>query len=308
MNNFHGRELALLSLLVFTTLLASCASGEGQAAQKAQDSPTTVQLTPVITGEPTTIATPATEAAVEVPHTPTTVPTSTALPTMTAPPVRPTPTMTMTPIACDQRSPPDSDLLTLVSRDYGLSREYEPGDLVPLSDYFPTTVTLGYPTEVRQVLVEPLQAIINAMQAEGLRPQIISGYRSYSAQTMALQKWLEQYPDWADRLSAPPGHSEHQLGTTVDFGSPELAEMLDEAFIQFHPAFDQTSEGEWLHENAYRYGFVLSYPEGAYERTGFYYEPWHFRYVGVELATQLHQEQLTISEYLLESRPAPCVP
>ena len=273
-------------------------------------SATAILFTSAVSSTPTNVAPPSTQTATQFPHTPTPLPTSTLPPAPTALPATMTPTVTITPtpVACEQRLPPDDDLLTLVTRDYGLSREYEPGDLVALSDYFPTTVTLGYPTEVRHVIIEPLQAVIDAMHADGLRPQIISGYRSYSAQTLALQKWLEQYPDWADRLSAPPGHSEHQLGTTVDFGSPELAEMLDEAFIQFHPAFDQTSEGEWLHEKAHEYGFVLSYPEGAFERTGFYYEPWHFRYVGVELARQLHQKGLTISEYLVETRPAPCIP
>lgn len=210
-------------------------------------------------------------------------------------------------VNCSRRMPHDEDLLTLVTRDFGLSRDYEPGDLVPLGDYFPNSVTLGYPTEVRAAIITPLQEIMQVMQDEGFAPQIVSGYRSYSAQTLARQKWVEQYPDWAHNLSAPPGHSEHQLGTTVDFGSPELEIMLGEEYVQFHPAFAQTSEGQWLAEHAPEYGFTMSYPADAFERTTFYYEPWHFRYVGTELATILAKENLTISEFLEWEQPAPCL-
>lgn len=202
---------------------------------------------------------------------------------------------------------PEDDLFTLVTRDFGLSRDYAPPDLVPLSDYFGMDVTLGYPTEVRAVIVEPLKHIVGAMKADGLTPQIVSGYRSYSEQSLAFQKWLSQFPDWGSNLSAPPGHSEHQLGTTVDFGSPELKWMLGEDYVQFHPAFADTSEGQWLALHAPDYGFTMSYPEDVVERTTFLYEPWHFRYVGPELAKMLASDGLTISEYLERANPEPCV-
>lgn len=202
---------------------------------------------------------------------------------------------------------PDDTLFTLVTRDFGLSRDYEPTDLVPLSDYFGAEVTLGYPTQVRAVIIEPLKRIIAAMKADGLRPQIVSGYRSYSEQSLAFQKWLSQFPDWGSNLSAPPGHSEHQLGTTVDVGSPELKWMLGKDYVQFHPAFANTSEGQWLAAEAQEFGFTMSYPEDAQERTTFLYEPWHFRYVGSALAQSLAAEGLTISEYLERERPAPCI-
>jgi zinc D-Ala-D-Ala carboxypeptidase len=218
-----------------------------------------------------------------------------------------TPALAPTPVACAERMPDSDDLLTHITRDFGLSRDYEPEHLVPLSDFFPHSVTLGYPTEVSAVIIEPLQQTIEAMQADGLAPQIVSGYRSYSAQTLARQKWLVQYPDWAHSLSAPPGHSEHQLGTTIDFGSPELEYMLGEAYVQFHPAFAQTSEGTWLAEHAPEFGFTMSYPEGAFEQTTFHYEPWHFRYVGRELALSLAANGLTISQYLAQNQPIPCL-
>jgi D-alanyl-D-alanine carboxypeptidase len=196
---------------------------------------------------------------------------------------------------------PEDDLYILVNRDFALSRSYEPRDLVPLSSYFPVTITLGFPSEVRQVIVEPLRQIVGDMYAAGLAPTLISGYRSYYSQGIAWDKWLAEYPEWGFNLSAPPGHSEHQLGTTVDFGSPEL----DNEFTTY---FYRTSEGVWLEDHAHEYGFTMSYPRWSLEVTGFYYEPWHFRYVGPELATFLHDTGLTLTEYLLLTQPPPCIP
>ncbi|HSH03636.1 MAG TPA: M15 family metallopeptidase, partial [Anaerolineae bacterium] len=152
-----------------------------------------------------------------------------------------------------------------------------------------------------------LTALINDMQAAGLSPQIISGYRSYEQQAIAWAKWNEQYPDRAQLLSARPGHSEHQLGTTIDFGSPHLGEIVGDEDIQFHTYFYMTPEGIWLEENAHHYGFTLSYPRDAFSITTFYYEPWHFRYVGQELATQLKEAGITLTQYQLETYPIPCI-
>jgi D-alanyl-D-alanine carboxypeptidase len=203
---------------------------------------------------------------------------------------------------------PADDLLTIVSLDYGLSRDYEPADLVPLSDYFGNDVTLGFPTMLRAPVMEPLTRLIVDMEAEGLAPVIRSGYRSYAQQVAAREKWIRQYPDRVNILSAPPGHSEHQLGTTVDFGSAELAEIVDDPDIEFHTYFYLTSEGQWLAASAYRYGFALSYPRQGQDLTGFFYEPWHYRYVGVEMATMLAEQGRFLLEYQLASNPPPCVP
>ena len=169
-------------------------------------------------------------------------------------------------------------------------------------------VTLGYPTEIRKVAIGPLVDMVTAMQEAGLQPQIISGYRSYYAQSVAFGKWLEQNPDSATIVSAPPGHSEHQLGTAVEFGSPELADVVGEPDIEFHTYFFKTSEGAWLLENAHRYGFTLSYTRETFELTGLYYEPWHYRYVGVEMATHLKELGQTLTQYQLANQPEPCIP
>ena len=112
-------------------------------------------------------------------------------------------------------------------------------------------------------------------------------------------------PETASILSAPPGFSEHQLGTTIDFSSHELPGIVGEPEIQFHTYFYQTSEGIWLADNAHQYGFALSYPREAFELTGFYYEPWHFRYVGIELATMLYENGTFLTDYLLSQYRPP---
>ncbi len=235
------------------------------------------------------------------------LPTNTPQPTATAT-ATPSPTPTATPIGpCAARLPGD-DLFTIVTQTYGLSRDYAPQDLALLTDFLPVDITLGYPTELRQVALGPLIQMIADMQNAGLQPWILSGYRSYSAQAISWEKWNREEPERAAILSARPGHSEHQLGTTLDFGSPELAEIVGIEDIEFHTYFYQTSEGIWLAENAHRYGFTLSYPRGAQELTGFFYEPWHFRYVGEEMATFLHESGTYLTEYQLINQPEPCIP
>ena len=217
-------------------------------------------------------------------------------------------TVTATPIGlCSQRKPND-DLLIIINKEYGISREYAPGDLVRLVDYFPREVTMGYATEVRAILIKPLQRLIQDMQVAGMRPRILSGYRNFEAQTNSWEKWQTREPERAPYLSVPPGHSEHQLGIAIDFSSPELAAIIGQEDAEFDTRFEQTSEGVWLAENAHKYGFTLSYSLEAFPVTGVFYEPWHYRYVGTELATQLHQRNETLSEYQLQTQPPPCIP
>ena len=257
--------------------------------------------------ETPTLPPPSVEGETAVAQQPTNTPEPTATATA-SPTVTPSPTPTATPIGpCDARMPQD-DLFTIVTQTYGLSRDYAPQDLALLTDYLPVDVTLGYPTELRQVALGPLIQMIADMQNAGLQPWILSGYRSYSAQAISWEKWNREEPERAAILSARPGHSEHQLGTTLDFGSPELAEIVGIEDIEFHTYFYQTSEGIWLAENAHRYGFTLSYPRGAQELTGFFYEPWHFRYVGEEMATFLHDAETYLTEYQLINQPEPCIP
>lgn len=93
--------------------------------------------------------------------------------------------------------------------------------------------------------------------------------------------------DYADDVSARPGHSEHQTGLAIDVGN----------YGQFSIPFNETDCYKWLQENAYKYGFIERYPEGKEYLTGFTYEPWHYRYVGVDVATKIYNENITFDEY-----------
>lgn len=249
--------------------------------------------TPTLRSQASPAASP--EAAITLSPTPEPSPLATQVPTPT--PIGP----------CSMRIPVD-DLFAVVTLTYGLSRDFAPEDLVPLSDELPMHVTMGYPSEIREVAFQPLVQMINDMQEEGLHPRVLSAYRSYAAQSFAWDKWNRLYPERAAIISAPPGHSEHQLGTVVDFGSPELASIVGQADIEFHTYFYKTSEGIWLAENAHRYGFTLSFPAEASEFSGFYYEPWHFRYVGLDMATLLYEMGSSLIEFQLAKQPVPCNP
>ena len=297
--------LIWLGIVVGISILAGC--GTASASPLPTLAPTSPPPTAPTLPPPTVHDETAVAGATSIAQLPTNIPqpTATATPTITP---SPTATPTATPIGpCDARMPQD-DLFTIVTQTYGLSRDYAPQDLVLLTDYLPVEVTLGYPTELRQVALGPLIQMIADMQNAGLQPWILSGYRSYSAQAISWEKWNREEPERAAILSARPGHSEHQLGTTHDFGSPELADIVGIEDIEFHTYFYQTSEGIWLAENAHRYGFTLSYPRGAQELTGFFYEPWHFRYVGEEMATFLHDSGTYLTEYQLINQPEPCIP
>ena len=126
----------------------------------------------------------------------------------------------------------------------------------------------------------------HAARDDRLEINFMSGYRSYSDQMSVYKKWNDTYADGeADRISARPGHSEHQLGLAIDVNSIEFS-------------FADTPEGIWLAENCYKFGFIIRYKEGTEHITGYMYEPWHIRYLGKEIAEKVHFSGLTLEEYL----------
>lgn len=176
-------------------------------------------------------------------------------------------------IACVLALP--EERLILVDKDHGLPMDYEPADLVRAAD-FPVVVNRA-DLMLREVVMPDLLAMSTAARLEGLTLDLSSGYRSYEYQAGLFERHVASLGlEQARRESAEPGHSQHQLGTTIDFGS-------------ITPAFAATPAGRWLAENAWKFGFSLSYPEGLEELTGYMYESWHFRYLGRE-ATRLERE------------------
>ncbi len=228
----------------------------------------------------------------------TTEPTATYWPTVTLQALSEAESAGLAP--CQNRVISD-DLLVAVSQQFPLPESYIPPDSLLLSDYFKSNVTLGQPLYVRRIVIEPLQVMISEMVAAGSQPSIISAYRSYQEQALAWQWWSSQYPGRVAIMSARPGYSEHQLGTTIDFGSPELNYL-------FHVDFANTAEGIWLANNAHRFGFTLSYPANSYDITGLKYEPWHYRYVGQEMAEYLFTSGQILTSWQIVNRPPPCIP
>lgn len=249
------------------------------------DSPFAVAVIPGATPQPSPTFTPVpTLVAPTVAATPTTQPSPTAPPTLAVPTVDPE-------CALYQAN---LDLLTpVINRDVEVPRDFVPSGL--------QTPDLAYrnayivPVQVRDVVLQPLYDMLSASNEAGLQIMVVSGYRSWSEQQLAYEKWAQLYPDRATEISALPGHSEHQLGTAIDFSTPYMEGLYQNLF---HTNFFYTVEGQWLNDNADKFGFTLSYPSWATEVTGYAWEPWHFRYVGVELAQDLKERQLTLIEYV----------
>lgn len=178
-------------------------------------------------------------------------------------------------------------------------KTYAPNDLVvpaiPLRGNI--TNTEKYVRKVTAVALEKLEA---DAQKQGLAFNLQSGYRSYDFQVDLYNRYVQQQGQAvADSQSARPGFSEHQTGLAADLGGVSHPECDVEA------CFATTPEGEWLAANAYQYGFIIRYPQNMQTVTGYIYEPWHVRYVGVDLATQMHKQKITTLEQSFALGSAP---
>ncbi len=178
-------------------------------------------------------------------------------------------------------------LYALVTKETALRKDFAPADLQQIPAYMLPPRELWLREEALNHLVDLWQAA----EEDGVILHILSTYRSYEYQEALFQNYADRHgEEEANRFSARPGQSEHQLGTAVDFGSGTGAD--------FSAAFAETPQGEWLADNAHNYGFAMSYPEGKEYITGYIYEPWHFRYIGIEAALEWHTSALTLKEYL----------
>jgi D-alanyl-D-alanine carboxypeptidase len=163
------------------------------------------------------------------------------------------------------------------------------------SSYVPKVVPTGLAGggSLTSQTVEALKQLFASANSKGLKPRVNSSYRSYSQQLSTYNYWVQgelnrgksraEAELAANRYSAKPGHSEHQLGTTADINCQDCQ------------AFDRNNKAnnaiwKFLEENAHKYGFVISYPRNMEAVTGYVYEPWHIRYVGVELASEIHSK------------------
>jgi D-alanyl-D-alanine carboxypeptidase len=171
-------------------------------------------------------------------------------------------------------------------------KEYAPDDLtvpnIPLRQ-----AASGPEMQVRAATARALEAMNAGAKADGLSGLMLSsGYRSYTYQVSLYNHYVQtQGKATADSQSARPGFSEHQTGLAADLEPTNRKCEVEECF-------GDTPEGKWLAANAYKYGFIIRYQEGEQGTTGYIYEPWHVRYVGKELAAELHKQgNLTLEDF-----------
>jgi D-alanyl-D-alanine carboxypeptidase len=177
-------------------------------------------------------------------------------------------------------------------------RPLQPADYQP--SLVPAAVRHVYAPLMRPEAAAALERMFQAGAAEGAgEMQVQNSYRSYATQVAVHTRQVAQFgAATADAQSARPGFSEHQTGYALD-----IATVPNVCAIQ--ECFGATPQGQWLAANSYRFGFVLRYPQGKQAVTGYIFEPWHFRYVGVELATEMHRTGVTTLEEFFDLPPAP---
>jgi LAS superfamily LD-carboxypeptidase LdcB len=184
---------------------------------------------------------------------------------------------------------------TVLDTTYRLTTGYYPGDLRSTAN-----AGLNGGHTVRAFVVADLKAMTKAARAAGARLAVQSAFRSYSTQKSTFAYWsrISGYSA-ALKKSARAGHSEHQLGTTVDFRS------YGGSAPWYYSDWGTTRAGAWLKKNAWKYGFVMSYPKGKASVTCYSYEPWHYRYMGRTEAAKVRASGLTLRQYLWREQNAP---
>lgn len=200
---------------------------------------------------------------------------------------------TLPPPTCEYGSEPapmlsGDPLLALVDTSFHLPSGYAPTNLVSVR-----TAGLDDDRTLIEPAVRDLKRLLEAAARQGLHYELQSAYRSYGYQEQVFSGWVATLGEEQALLtSARPGHSEHQLGTALDLrsaGGPAPWDLEDWA---------QTPEGEFMAQNSWKFGFVMSYPEDSQAVSCYAYEPWHFRWVGEEIAARVAGSGLTLREWL----------
>lgn len=183
----------------------------------------------------------------------------------------------------------ESDYDVVVNKKRFLSSDYVPKDLVKVN--VPTQLENPEVNQMRKIPADRLHELFEGAKKEGFTLIARSGYRSYNTQDILYRNVVtSKGQTYADKYSAKPGTSEHQTGLAMDITSEGVNFQLSEDF-------GELPESIWVKENAHKYGFIIRYPKDKEEIVGYAYEPWHIRYVGVELATKIYKSGLTMEEY-----------
>jgi D-alanyl-D-alanine carboxypeptidase len=183
-------------------------------------------------------------------------------------------------------SKPDS-IWTIVNKAHPISVDYIPEDL-KIPDVPTRTDKTKEEQSLRSIVATPVKNMFDAAAAAGHDLMIGSGYRSAALQKVYFDNLTASVGETAaNQAIAYPGQSEHQTGLALDISTLSQSCYLDDCFAT-------TADGLWLADNSYKFGFILRYPLSSEAITGYEYEPWHYRYVGIDLATALHESNLTL--------------
>ena len=191
----------------------------------------------------------------------------------------------------------DLDVTVLVNKEHILDKDYVPLEMYVVDENennFHQFKDASLKPMLRSDIKEYVDELINDAQELGLPIIVDSGYRSYNYQQVVLDALINEKGDEAFKLVALPGASEHQTGLAIDFAYYENGIYNDDVK-------ENDKEAIWLKNNAWKYGFILRYPKGKEDVTGYNFEPWHFRFVGLKLAKYLFKNDLTLEEYYKNS-------
>jgi D-alanyl-D-alanine carboxypeptidase len=179
----------------------------------------------------------------------------------------------------EKLSTTDKELLMKYSKVYFLNEHYVPLNLSPIGEEYRTKNSTN--SQIHSEVLPNLENLIEEGREDGVNILVQSAYRSFVTQSVLKSAYTVSYGTTvANRFSADQGYSEHQLGTTVDLTSGGTGAL---------EGFNKTPEYAWLLENAHKYGFILSYPAG---NKYYKFEPWHWRFVGIDLARDLHRDEM----------------
>ncbi len=183
------------------------------------------------------------------------------------------------------------DTLILVNKQIALPAGYKPADLVTANIDFVESAT-GERKMLRKEAAQAIEKLMTGAKAADIELKGTSAFRSYDYQVQLFNNYVARDgKEQAMKYSAPPGHSEHQTGLAIDVSSASVGYQLTQSL-------EQTKEGKWLADNAHTYGFIVRYQRAYEAETGYMYEPWHLRYIGVEHATDVHKANVPLEHYL----------
>lgn len=171
----------------------------------------------------------------------------------------------------------------IVNKFYKLPDDFDSGEIVPISNWY------AYDNqEAKQEVIDAFISMWNKAKEEDIKLVVSSGYRSFEDQSLTYDSYYKHYGlEYADSIASRAGYSEHQTGLSIDIFGYGMSKE----------GFEETKEAMWLANNSYKYGFILRYPKDKETITGYNYEPWHFRYLGKEIATAVYEEGITYDEY-----------